>query len=410
MKRFQMPKKEKFSHVPLLQIQIEKEFEEELIKAALLYKEKPFSQQREGKIFRDALQKHIWDPNFPHILESPKIRLLTAIKEQWLTAKDFYLVIFWLWKSTKGELFDQMSEWLAKNQPAAKEIYSADFDKTENIDEILSKWAGIFTQTPDQIGSAKLTMAIILYADLHPDVFTKFTSEDKPAPSKTSKSEIVNMAHKKDNLWTSILGQLNKAPHDLFQATEFEQFVEQARVIVEQKIDAQKKDQRQSVLSAELQNILAVLAPWDKYFKFPARENWSVETLATDAVDTISDKFVVLNDNLNKLDGLNKSQPSNRDERLARDREVSEAEDKALAIYNELNALFGNFSKEDLASLVDKTSNIADTTPAQVEVEIVADKPTDLLEEVSTPKESDVVSPDATIYDMPDAEVELIDF
>lgn len=101
MKKNLPPKKEKVSYIPLLQIQIEKEFEDELVKAILPYKEKTQPQKREGRIFQDVLQKHIWDPNFPHILNSPNFRLLSILKQQWLTAKDFYITVFWLWETGK---------------------------------------------------------------------------------------------------------------------------------------------------------------------------------------------------------------------------------------------------------------------------------------------------------------------
>lgn len=174
-----MPKKENFSHIPLLEVQITKEFEEELIKTILPYKDKSFSQQHEGKVFREVLQKHIRDSNFPHIIDSPNFRLLPILKNQWLTAKEFYVTVFWLWKQANGELFKQVSDWLDTNHPKAERVYSGDFDKTESVDDTLSKWAGMFIQSAEKIDSVKMTMAVILHSAADPDIFKKFRDEEK---------------------------------------------------------------------------------------------------------------------------------------------------------------------------------------------------------------------------------------
>jgi|GEM_PF-5321255 len=406
MRKFQIPKKEKVSYIPLLQILIEKEFEEELIKAVLPYKEKPLSQQREGRLFREALQKHIWDPSFPDILASPKFRLLPAIQEQWLTAKEFYLVIFWLWKHANGDLFEQASDWLEKNQPEAGKIYADNFEQVESMEEQLSKWAEMFTKPPEKPDKAKLTMAVILYSAAHPDVFIKFTSEEKPVPSKKSKNEVGNMAHQKDNLWKSILDRLNKESIDKFQMTEFEQFVEQARVIVLQKIDEQQQEQRLSAISAEVQSTLDTLAPWESYFKFEEHRNWSVQALSPVTWNVVSEKKASLKDRLDRLDALLKSQPSSRDERRVRDQEVSKTEDEILAIYHELNTLFGISDPIDVTEQITEDAKPADEMPKQVETQIQAEMPEKLPQRNLEASTSDLISADRIDNEIPEAIIE----
>lgn len=358
MKKNLMPKKEKVSYIPVLDILIEKEFEEELLKALLPYKEKSFSQQREGKIFRSALQKHIRVDKFPHILKSTDTYLLTALKDQWLTTKEFYLVVFWLWKSIRHELFEQVSAWLEKNQPEARNIYLVDSGKKENINEILSNWAEIFAQPSGKAEITKLTMAIVLYTDSHPEIFKKFISDEKSILSETSKSEVGNMVER--NLWESILDRLNKESSDQFQVTDFDYFVEQAQVIVAQKVKEQQQKQQLNIMFTELQRTLDALTPWEAYFKFKEHRNWSTQTIGQGTWNLISEKSRLLKDYLDRLDALRKSQPSSRDERRLHDQEVSKSEDSTLLIYNELNVLFGNTNDAYFVEQVLETPELTD--------------------------------------------------
>lgn len=358
-----MPRKDKVTYIPLLEILIGKEFEEELLKLVLPYRDKAHAQQRTGRVFREALQNHIWDSNFPRVVDSPDFRLLPILKEQWLTAHEFSLVVLWLWKHENGETIRQASEWLSSNHPDSGELYKAEKNNGE-IENTLTQWAETLTPPPEKPDKTKLALALSLYTTLHPDIFQPFETNEK----RPSQREAHNMAQPKDSLWESIIKQLKKEPADRFNMADFEEFTHRAQVIVRQKTEEHERTQKLGVLAAQIKEVRYLLTAWESYFNITTHLDWEIDALTKDAREAIPEKFNELQNQIDRLGNLLKSQPSSRDERLLRDQQVSQSEDTLLTLYREINTLFGLEDRRQPVSAVDappapETTEPAATTP-----------------------------------------------
>lgn len=123
------------------------------------------------------------------------------------------------------------------------------------------------------------------------------------------------MAVKKDNMWNSILERLSKETWYINRTAEFEQFVEDARIIVLQKVSEQQKKQMLGV-TAEIETTLKAFSPWENYFALKDHLGWSAWALIPDTWDEVAEKFNELKEHLDRLDAQLKSQPTSRDERL----------------------------------------------------------------------------------------------
>jgi len=379
MRKIQSPKKEKVSYISLLQIQVTRDLEEELLRTVLPYKEKPLSQQPEGRVFCEALQKHIWDDTFPHILKSPRIRLLPVLKEQWLAARDFCVVVLWIWKSENGMLFDQASRWLAINQPDAGKVYTEKPDEGETVDAVFSAWAEQYAQeTPDtSLAAIKLAMALTVYQTSHPGLFdlqprldTEATRVEKKTAHTAGKNRENPMTSSNDKIWKTFLEKLHAIPPEDFPFDGFEEFVGELRQIVSEKDDQRTALNWTRQLAEEISQTVLALGPWESYFNFTGHQTWSVESLSSQSWDEIPARLQQLRGLLSKLGQLREIQPASKEERRTHERNVNSVEDEISSQYAQLARSFVGSSESPDRSMHEMRDQDLEVSTQAVDIPI----------------------------------------